>query len=136
MTKDILAKLHSVAKKAIFNRNIIDVAIDGIWIHHKDPSGYYIEYDDRFLEIFGYDSAEEYKAQGGWRGNIDDDSLKKAEELMIEHEKSAGRVPYSLYASYTHKDGSKINVLCRGKIIEWNADGSYATFVGSHTVLP
>jgi PAS domain S-box-containing protein len=135
MTKDILAKLEHASKKAILNRSILDVALDGTWILRKSSAGVSEEYDDRFLEIFGYE-LNEYQAQGGWRGNIDKEDKKKADELMIQHEQSGGKLPYALYVCYTHKDGSMLKILCRGKIIEWNPDGSYKTFVGSHTVLP
>lgn len=136
MNQDILAKLKGAANKAVLNRSILDVALDGTWIHRKNSLGQLIEYDNRFLSIFGYESAEEYEAQGGWSGNINQEDLRTALELMAQHEQSKGAIPYTLYVRYTHKDGHELKVLCRGKIIEWNPDGSYKTFVGSHTLLP
>jgi PAS domain S-box-containing protein len=55
-------------------------------------------------------------------------TLKKFDDYI----KSGEKEPYYCEVRYYHKNGSLIWVICTGRVIEWNADGSAKRMVGSH----
>ena len=85
-----------------------------------------------FKSMFGYADHEMENTPDAWQKIIHPDDLPAVVECFENHVSSKGEVPYDNTVRYYHKDGSIVWVFCRGKVIEWAADGKPIRMVGSH----
>ena len=133
MQPDILSDL---AQASVTHTHVLNEALDGVWRHDREIDGtIHSKFDDRYLEIMGWDDAKEYRELGGWEHHIHPDDLQAALALAGKHFATKGEHPYEIYVRYTHKDGHEIRIFCRGKVMDWHEDGTWKTWVGSHTLL-
>jgi PAS domain S-box-containing protein len=110
---------------------VIEVGTDGHW--DWDMNADYEYMDPRFWEIFGYLPHEKAHHPSAWQNMIHPDDLQKTLNALDAHIKSKGKVPYFQEVRYKHKKGHWVTVICRGRVIEWNNDGSPKRMVGTHT---
>lgn len=112
--------------------NLLQGGLDGWW-DWRIPEG--VEYySSRFREILGFEGTHDFPdVPESWQKYIDSDDLSRAFTCFEKHVASKGEVPYKLYVTYTKKSGEKIRVLCRGKVVDWDEDGSPLRMVGTHT---
>lgn len=126
--------LKFVDKKVIRDTGIdfiLENTYDGYWDWKIKENYEYMS--PRFWEMFGYKPEEKTHNPIEWQKIIHPDDAERALKLYEEHAKSKGKIPYELYVRYYHKNGSIVNIFCRGKIIEWDSDGEPIRIVGVHT---
>lgn len=110
-----------------------DYVSDGIWDWHIQSDYAYMS--PRFWEIFGYAAHEMRHHPSEWQKIIDPRDLPKVLGLFEEHVRTRGEVPFDQQVRYRHKYGHWVTVRCRGRVIEWDAEGNPVRMVGSHTDL-
>lgn len=110
---------------------LTEVATDGVWDWHLISNYEYMS--PRFWEIFGYDHSTKKHDPSEWMAMIHPDDLKVAQDNVAQHIASKGKIPYYQEVRYRHKDGHVVWVICRGKVIQWDADENALRMVGTHT---
>ena len=92
-----------------------------------------VEYMSPTLKkMLGYEDHEIDNVPEAWRQLIHPDDLPGVLDVFNKHVESKGAFPYHNEVRYCHKDGSIVWVYCRGKVIEWDAQGNPVRMVGSH----
>ena len=86
-----------------------------------------------FKAMFGYEDHEMENSPEAWQKIIHPEDLPDVFEVFEKHVTSKGKIPYDNQVRYFHKDGSIVWVYCRGKVIEWDENGSPLRMVGCHT---
>ena len=87
--------------------------------------------NERWAAMLGYTLDEVGDSQSFFESHVHPDDLERAEAEMARH--ARGEIPYvDLEIRMRHKDGSWRWILDRGKIVEWNDDGSPRRAVGTH----
>ena len=110
---------------------ILESVYDGYWDWYVQENYEYMS--PRFWEMFGYDPAEMKMDPKEWMDIIFKEDLDEALRQLDAHIKSRGKEPYYLEARYRHKDGHIVYVICKGKVISWNPDGTPSRMIGTHT---
>lgn len=139
--RKLTSELNDKDKKLKEERDIYqflaEESNDGYWDWEMDfsiPIEENNEYmSPRFWEIFGFLPEEKEHKAGAWMDMINEEDEKLAMDNVTKHIATKGKHPYKQYVRYTHKDGSTVWVLCKGKVISWNDDGSAARMIGTHT---
>lgn len=106
-------------------QGIIETSFDGYWDWLIQDDYEYMS--PKFWEMFGYDPKEKKHHPSEWFDLIDPDDKASALDLLDKHFKSRGKHPYFLEAKYTHKNGSIVTVLCKGRVVEWGPEGEPIT---------
>lgn len=87
----------------------------------------------KFWDTLGYDPDDKEQMPSSWLPLIDKADLKLALAMLTKHIESNGVAPYYITTSYKHKDGSNIQVVCRGQL-EVDEEGN-RIIVGCHQKL-
>lgn len=109
----------------------VDAASDGFWDWYIAEDYEYMS--PRFWEILGFEPHEKKHHPSEWQALILPESLEIALDNFDKHVKTKGVHPFSQDVKYYHKDGSIVDILCRGKVIEWDEEGNPVHMVGTHT---
>ena len=109
----------------------MDASGDGYWDWHIQKDYEYMS--PRFWEMFGYAPEEKPHSPSAWQDMIFEDDLKVALANFNQHVATHGAHPYEQEVRYRHKNGSTVTVLCRGKVVEWGAEGEPLRMIGTHT---
>lgn len=129
----MIAKMES--GKADFLYKLLESGTDGYWDWHinsgKDGEEDYEYLSPKFKKQFGYEVDEMEHKPSEWQKICDPEDLKTAYGKITEALETNGE--FMSECKYTHKEGHIINILCRGRTIEWNEDGSPKRMVGTHT---
>ncbi|CAG7580087.1 MAG: putative bacteriophytochrome [uncultured marine phage] len=135
--RDTNVKLYTESNKEMVN--FLSQSTEGYWgywdwyIDFSIPIEENYEYmSPRFWEIFGYSPEEKSHRVGEWMDMIHKEDGDVAMNNFNKHVETKGEHPYRQIVRYTHKDGSTVWVLCKGKVIEW-ADGVPTRMIGTHT---
>ena len=87
--------------------------------------------NDRWAEMLGYTLDEVGCSQAFFEAHVHPDDLRRAHDAMRRH--ARGEIPFvDLEIRMRAKDGSWRWILDRGKILEWNDDGTPRRAVGTH----
>lgn len=113
----------------IFN-TILEYSLSGYWDWYIKEDYEYMS--PSFKAMFGYLDKEVPNHPSWWQQHIHPDDLPGVFEVFNAHVESHGEIPYNNEVRYFHKDGRVVWVYCRGKVIEWDEDGSPVRMVGSH----
>lgn len=112
---------------------------DGYWDWSMDfsiPLEDNYEYmSPRFWGMFGYTPDEKEHRVGSWLGMINQDDAEIVKGILDKHIETKGEFPYNQIVRYTHKDGSEVQVLCKGMVVSWSDDGTPLRMVGTHTLI-
>jgi len=112
---------------------ILETATDGYW-DWNIVTGY--EYMSlTFKAQLGYTEDEMENKPESWQAIIYKEDLNVMFAEVDKHFKSKGEYQFSVKSRYTHKDGSEVKILCRGKVIEWGDNGEPLRMVGTHIDL-
>ena len=102
----------------------------GLWDWHVQTGD--VVFNERWAEIVGH-TLEEISpvSVGTWEHFAHPEDLERSNELLARH--FAGESPiYECEARMRHKDGHWVWVLDRGKVREWDDDGSPLRMIGTH----
>ena len=122
-------------KKELEDKNlIIDTILEstlaGYWDWAIQENTEYLS--PTFKKMFGYEDHEMENHPDSWQKIIHPDDLQDVFDCFNAHVESQGNVPYSNTVRYTHKDGSTVNVFCRGQVVEWDKAGKPIRMIGAH----
>ncbi|WP_020533329.1 sensor histidine kinase [Flexithrix dorotheae] len=121
---------EKIQDKEVIFENILEGTLAGYWDWYIQDNYEYLS--PSFKKMFGYEDHEMPNSPDSWQKIIHPDDLSKVLEVYDKHVRSKGLVPYNNEVRYFHKNGSVVWVYCRGKIIEWDAQGNPVRMVGSH----
>lgn len=85
-----------------------------------------------FKQMFGYQDHEMKNHPSSWQSIIFEEDAELIMDAFKNHVDSKGNIPFNGEVRYHHKNGHTVWVYCRGKVIEWNEDGSPKRAVGVH----
>jgi PAS domain S-box-containing protein len=89
---------------------------------------------DNFKRQLGYEPEEMPNKVKSWMDIIYKEDLELLQSELNKHFETLGEYPFQVVCRYTHKNGSKIRILCRGKVIKWD-NNNPVRFVGVHIKL-
>lgn len=115
---------------------ILETSTDGYWDWHIG-SGVNGEEDYEYLspsfkKQLGYDDDEMENRPSSWMSRAYLEDLDRLEIELKKHFESNGEYEFKVITRYTHKNGHLIKILCRGKVIKWDEDGTPKRMVGTH----
>lgn len=125
-------KMHERELQAQKNRlrNIIEGTNAGTWQWNVKTNE--TVFNERWANIIGYSLKElEPVSLETWMKHTHPDDLKRSEALLEKHFKGETDY-YELEARMKHKNGEWVWVLDRGKVIEFDTDGSPLLMYGTH----
>lgn len=109
---------------------ILEDTLAGFWDWNIPANEEYLS--PTFKKMFGYEDHELENKPETWQNLIFKEDLPIVLKNFEEHVKTKGEIPFDNIVRYKHKNGSTVNVICKGNVIEWNDDGSPLRMVGSH----
>ena len=86
----------------------------------------------RFKSMFGYTETEIENTPEGRDRLIHPDDRKSEKKVLERHFSSRGKEPYDIEKRYTHKDGSIVWVMSRGRVVEWSDEHQPLRMMGVH----
>ncbi|MEN7547411.1 PAS domain S-box protein [Rapidithrix thailandica] len=121
------AKLEE--KEFIFNA-ILEATLAGYWDWYIQENYEYLS--PTFKKMFGYEDKELENSPEAWQRLIFPEDLERVFRIFQLHVNSKGEIPYANEVRFRHKNGSTVNVLSKGKVIEWDEQGNPLRMVGCH----
>ncbi len=109
---------------------IIESEAAGYWDWNIPEHKEYLS--PRLKKMFGYEDHEIENSPESRQRLTHSEDLPRILASLEAHVKSHGAVPYDNEIRYFHKDGSIVWVICRGRVVEWAADGSPVRMMGVH----
>ncbi len=108
---------------------IQECSLDGLWYWDlENPENEWM--NARFWTVLGYNPDEMPHKSSAWKGIINQDDLKVANENFVKHCENPNH-PYDQIVRYIHKDGSTKWIHCRGLAIRDSA-GKPIRMLGAH----
>jgi len=86
-----------------------------------------------FKRMFGYSDREMPDKPESWQRIVHPEDLSTLWKNFELHIESGGEVPFENEIRFFHKQGHIVWVWCRGKVVEWDAQGQPLRMIGSHT---
>ncbi len=111
----------------------LDNTLFGFWDWHINDDYEYLS--PGFKQMLGYDDHEMENHPSSWQRCIHAADLAVMFSDFEQHVASKGQRPFQRAATFRHKDGHDLLILCSGQVVEWNADGSPARAMGTHVDL-
>ncbi len=128
--KEIEAQLrHSEEQLA----KVVDASFDGFWELNIPKNEIFIS--RRFYDLMGRSMPLADNHVPEWREYVFGEDRIAVNETVAKHAASNGIVPYVCEIRCFHQNGSVVNLLTRGKIIEWTAEGAPLRMIGTFTDL-
>lgn len=121
-----------ITKKEVLEA-IIESSSDGLWDWNIKYGTAYLS--PSYKEQLGYKDEELSNSPEAWTELMGDEDLVRMNETLLRHFESGGKIPFKIIAKYNHKDGHKVTILCRGKVIEWDINNNPIRMVGMHIDL-
>lgn len=132
--KELTLKLndseHEIAAQKKVLEFILENSTDGYWDWQIDKDYEYLS--KTFKKQLGYEENELENHPSSWQKLIHPEDLIKLKEELDKHFKTQGSETFEVESRYTHKQGHTINILCKGKIIDWDDNGNPIRMVGTH----
>jgi PAS domain S-box-containing protein len=109
---------------------VLDIATDGYWdFNVKDRTGYI---SNNLKVMLGYSETDIDDSMDAILKLINSEDLNNVISEVEKHFNSNGAYPFFITSKYKHRDGHYIEMLCRGKVIEWDVDNNPIRIVGTH----
>lgn len=110
---------------------LVDAISDGYWDWKVQDNYEYMS--PRFWEMFGYTPEEKPHCPSAWQDIIFEEDLSVTLANFQRHVDTLGEYPYTQEVRYRHKNGSTVNILRRGLVVEWDENKQPVRMVGTHT---
>jgi len=133
LEKEKQSSIELIEKQRKAFEELFETTLAGYWDWNPIENTEYLS--PQFKKTFGYEDNELENKPESWMAFADPDDLNKMFAEYTKHEKSGGIVPFKTELKFTHKDGSIRNILCGGKIFEWDLNGKPKRVVGCHIDL-
>ncbi|WP_299681849.1 PAS domain-containing protein [uncultured Tenacibaculum sp.] len=124
---------HKLNESNIMYNIILETTLAGYWDWRVKEN--YTYYSASFKAMFGFEDHEVPNSPDWWAQQMHPDDVKQAYDIVEEHIKSKGKIPFTNEARYFHKNGSIVWVYCNGKVIEWDENGEPLRVIGSHVEI-
>lgn len=120
-----------IATKEILINSMLENTFDGFWDWNLKIDYQYMS--PNFWEMLGYNPSEKKHHPSEWQKVITPEGLKITLENLNKHIKSKGLHPFNQEVRYLHKDGHDVWILSKGKVVDWDEDGSPIRIIGTNT---
>lgn len=87
-------------------------------------------YSPSFKKMLGYNEHDFPASPQTWMHLVWEDDLPLVTESFKKHIASKGAIPFENRVRYKHCDGLVVNVLLKGKVIEWDEENNPLNMVG------
>jgi len=88
-------------------------------------------FDKRWKEMLGYDEAQVENSYENWEKLVHPEDLGKSKTAFTDY--LEGKVPhYEVKFRMKHKDGHWVPIISKGKVLEWDQQGTPLCFNGTH----
>ncbi len=124
-------KNEELEKQRNFLSSLQEAINDGFWDWHVQNDYEYMS--PTFWRMLGYSPSEKRHHPSEWQKLIDPADLGAVLGVVERHVETKGEMPYELDVRFRHKDGSWVYVRRRGRVVEWDDEGSPMRMVGTHT---
>jgi len=122
--------ISQLIRERLHLEHIIQSTDSGVW--EWEIWGDHLSLNEQCIEMLGY-AADEFKIEkmDDWRAIIHQEDLDVCDRSMMHclHHKTAR---LAIEFRVKHKDGHWIWIDAMGKIVEWTADGTPITMIGTH----
>lgn len=111
---------------------ILENTTDGYWDWNMVTNYKYLS--PKLKAQLGYTDKSMDNSPDSWRKHCNPEDLKKITVKMSKH--IAGNIEdFSHKLRFTHRKGHEILILCRGKIVDYDDDGSPTRMIGTHVII-
>ena len=110
--------------------DILEDTLSGYWDWDLVNNTEYLS--PAFKLMFGYQDHELENLPETWQKMIFPEDMPITLENFDMHVKTRGLHPFRQEVRYRHRDGSTVWVICTGRVVEWQEDGSPVRMVGCH----
>ena len=115
-------------EKSFILTTVMDAAQLGYWDWNiKDNSEHL---SPELCQLFGYVTEELNHSPNAWHKLVHPDDLPKLLDAFKAHINSKGTRAYNIEIRIKHKRGYFLNMICRGKVIEWDDSTNANRMVG------
>jgi PAS domain S-box-containing protein len=121
---------RKLADQQLVMSDILESTLSGYWDWNIPANVEY--FSPAFKKMFGYEYHELPNVPESWQKLIFPEDLPGVLDVYDKHIQSKGESPFYNEVRYKHKDGSTVWVICAGRVIEWNDDGTPVRMVGCH----
>lgn len=121
---------QQLGEKTLVLETVLESTLAGYWDWSIQEGTEYLS--PTFKSMFGYEDHELPNSPDSWQKIIHPDDLPYVLECFARHVESRGAIPYDNEVRYFHKNGSIVNVMCKGEVIEWSDSGEPLRMIGSH----
>ncbi len=121
---------QKLADQQLVMSDILESTLSGYWDWNIAANVEY--FSPAFKKMLGYEYHELPNVPETWQKLIFPEDLPGVLEIYDKHVQSKGKVPFYNEVRYKHKDGSTVWVICAGRVIEWDDDGTPVRMVGCH----
>lgn len=111
---------------------IIDHTTDGYWDWNMKTNYEYLS--PKFKSQLGYKVDELEPKPESWQKICNKEDLAAAGELINKY-MSGELDEFRCNLRFTHKQGHEIKILCVGKIVKFDEDGSPNRMIGTHRII-
>lgn len=133
LEKEKKTSLQLIEKQRKAFEELFETTLAGYWDWNPIENKEYLS--PKFKKTFGYEDNELENKPESWMSLANPNDLNKMFSEYAKHEKSGGIIPFKTELKFTHKDGSIKNILCGGKIFEWDTNGKPKRVIGCHIDL-
>jgi two-component system, chemotaxis family, CheB/CheR fusion protein len=130
LKKELTETKNALKDSQIMFNHIVESTFAGYFDWNIPENTEYLS--PTFKKMFGYGDDEMESSPEAWQKIIFEEDLPKVFELFTLHVESKGKIPFDSELRFYHKDGSVVWIFCRGKVVEWDENGSPLRMLGSH----
>lgn len=133
---ELVSTLERVEQNLIEEKTILEFILehttDGYWDWNVVTGYEYLS--DTFKRQLGYEPHEMENKPEAWMGLCAEEDLRKA-GVSIEQCISGSTDVFNEVLNFSHKNGSDVKILCRGKVVNRSEQGLATRIIGTHTII-
>lgn len=126
-----LLQSASRAHRTDTQKSLIDMTSDGYWDWYIPENYQYMS--PRFWHMLGYRPEEMSQTPNAAREQIIEADKVTAIAALDDFISAGGQGIYENEVRFKHKEGSIVTVVCRGEVVERDAQGHPIRMIGTHT---
>jgi PAS domain S-box-containing protein len=109
---------------------VLDSITDGYWDWNIQTN--YEYFSNKFKSQLGYKRMK--PTPESWQNICNKEDLAEA-YIRVEAHFKGETEEFKQILRLRHKDGHEVKVICRGKVIKWDADGKPLRMIGTHQLV-
>ena len=92
----------------------------GFWVWNIETDYLFLTW--HWLDQLGYKEGDVKPHVNSWMNLCHPDDLKKAQDLLLDHFASRGKIPYDLIIRYKSREGKQIPLRSYGEVFIWDKE--------------